>query len=156
MNTKKCCMCKQELSVTLFKSNKLRSDGLQSQCKNCHKKYRRQHYLKNKQKYIEKAARINELFLQWWFEYKSKLKCSRCPENHPACLDFHHVNPKEKEFTIGSIVGDGNKSKLLKEIEKCIVLCSNCHRKEHWNNKRYYDNSNPPLFQSGNVGAAPT
>lgn len=59
-----------------------------------------------------------------------KTKCIVCNEAEPVCLDFHHINPEEKEFTIGK---HRNKSKenLLKEISKCVCLCANCHRKVH-------------------------
>jgi hypothetical protein len=56
-----------------------------------------------------------------------------CPENHPACLDFHHKNPKQKDFEIACAIRQGwTKPRILEEIEKCIVVCSNCHRKLHW------------------------
>jgi len=60
-----------------------------------------------------------------------------------VCLDFHHKDPNEKDFTIGKY---RNKSKenLLKEIEKCVCVCSNCHRKIHAgiiNLKDYLDKS---------------
>ena len=49
---------------------------------------------------------------------------------YPAVFEFHHVNPKEKEFAIGS--GLLRKwTKLVKELDKCILLCANCHRIQH-------------------------
>ena len=78
-------------------------------------------------------ARIQEIKL-WLDNYKKTLSCSKCPENHPACLDFHHRNPKEKEASISQIAtkkGWGMK-KIIKEISKCDVLCANCHRKLHY------------------------
>jgi len=65
----------------------------------------------------------------WYYELKSKLKCSNCSENNPYCLDFHHVNPELKEFTISQKITRKNKQQILEEIRKCIVLCANCHRK---------------------------
>lgn len=57
-------------------------------------------------------------------------KCLDCGETHPACLEFHHRNPGDKEFTIGSAA---NKSweVLQPELDKCDLLCSNCHQKRH-------------------------
>ena len=63
-------------------------------------------------------------------------KCSRCGYNkHPAALHFHHINPRNKKFSI-------NSNKLLskdrfKELKKCILLCANCHSIEHCNNKLF-------------------
>ena len=63
-------------------------------------------------------------------EYKATLRCD-CGENHIACLDFHHVTG-DKEFNISDGTRNGYAyDKILKEIEKCIVICANCHRKLH-------------------------
>lgn len=60
------------------------------------------------------------------------LKCTNCGESEYACLDFHHLDPTIKEKEISSIVWSGGSMRsLLNEMEKCIVLCSNCHRKYH-------------------------
>lgn len=64
---------------------------------------------------------------------KEKLKCSNCDEKHPACIDFHHI--KNKSYSISRMVAIGRKIEdIQREILKCILLCSNCHRKEHYNN----------------------
>lgn len=56
--------------------------------------------------------------------------CGRCDEKHPACLDFHHRDRTTKEGHIGEFRRFGMK-RLLAEIAKCDVLCANCHRKLH-------------------------
>jgi len=56
--------------------------------------------------------------------------CALCGYNeHPEALDFDHLNPSEKRLGIGS-AKTNNLQKLLAEIAKCRVLCSNCHRIE--------------------------
>lgn len=47
----------------------------------------------------------------------------------PAVYDFHHLNPSEKEFSFGKIHRKFEAIKL--ELDKCVLLCSNCHRKRH-------------------------
>lgn len=57
--------------------------------------------------------------------------CSDCfVEYDPCVYDFHHVNPKEKDFTIGEnmLVGE---ERFFTEINKCVLLCANCHRLKH-------------------------
>jgi acetate kinase len=50
----------------------------------------------------------------------------------PAVLDFHHRQRETKLMDIGDMITHGyGKKKLCEEMEKCDVLCSNCHRKEH-------------------------
>jgi hypothetical protein len=65
-------------------------------------------------------------------QLKSERGCKECRERHPACLEFHHRDPEQKEFLISSVAFRLTETKMLAEIEKCDVLCSNCHRKLHW------------------------
>ena len=123
-------MCDKHLPMTEFKAHKGHKDGLQSQCVSCQREYRRQHYLANKEKYCRKAREWDKQFYDWWWEYKSQYSCSRCGEDHPACIQFHHVG--EKEDNVSSLLGTGNKEKIIQEIAKCIPLCANCHFKEHY------------------------
>ncbi len=77
----------------------------------------------------ERKARMYELYQQ----IKAELRCADCGETHPATLHFHHRNPKEKEFNIADFVRSGKSVEALyKEMEKCTVLCANCHAKRHY------------------------
>lgn len=65
-------------------------------------------------------------------EYKKTLSCVVCGENESSCLDFHHKDASEKEGAIATLLSKNNSfNAVLKEIEKCVVLCANCHRKYH-------------------------
>lgn len=94
--------------------------------------YKRQHYLANKAKYMESVKASKEKQRQWFREYKATLSCSQCGESHPACIEFHHRDPSQKEFTIGENLHVKGKQTIIDEIAKCDVLCSNCHRKLHY------------------------
>src|SRR5437870_1590472 len=64
--------------------------------------------------------------------YKAALACLDCGEAHPATLDFHHLDPSEKERSLGDIGKYGwSRAKVLAKIDKCVILCANCHRKRH-------------------------
>ena len=58
-------------------------------------------------------------------------KCQICGYNKSiAALEFHHLNPKEKEYQLSS----GNCRSIqedLEEAKKCILVCSNCHKEIH-------------------------
>jgi len=100
------------------------------------KKYCRKRYLANKKYYLTRVKKRIQRLKKWYKNYKSKLKCSRCPENNPACLDFHHKKGKKEELISRMIYVKGwGIERMLKEIEKCEVLCSNCHRKLHFGKK---------------------
>lgn len=131
MQTKICCRCKVEMEVEKFAHHVNSLDGLQAQCRECQKHYRRQHYLKNRQKYLDKSDRIGKAFRQWFKKYKECYSCARCSESHPACIQFHHHNG-DKSQNVSTLVASGNKQKVIDEIAKCTPLCANCHAKEHW------------------------
>ena len=60
-------------------------------------------------------------------ETAKDVPCARCRERFPVvCMDFHHRDPREKLFPIGS--NTRGVPKLRAEIAKCDVLCANCHR----------------------------
>jgi transcription elongation factor Elf1 len=134
MNTKVCSKCNNEYPATneFYAKKTKNSDGLQAHCKKCHSVYLKQHYLSNKKYYSDKAIKRKKQVRNEFNEYKKTLKCSFCPENDPVCLDFHHTDPTQKDRELADMVGRGiGMESLLKEVDKCIVLCSNCHRKLH-------------------------
>jgi L-lactate utilization protein LutB len=100
-----------------------------------HKEYMRRWYQENKAKHITYVRNRDRKIKDWLKEYKKSLQCVECGESHPACLDFHHINPKEKSFALGRINKFLSVKLLQNEIAKCRVLCANCHRKEHYQQK---------------------
>lgn len=102
------------------------------------KQAQRRHYEANKSSFAKRVRDRRNHVKKWYAEYKSTLSCS-CGESHYACLDFHHVDPSLKEEAINTMVRTGTTIERLKaEIAKCIVLCSNCHRKLHAKTKDSY------------------
>ena len=129
---KVCGKCKVEKSIDCFSLKSKIKGTRQSNCKDCQKQYCRQHFKDNTSYYLQKARDTKRRSRETLNKYKETLKCSRCPENDICCLDFHHLNPDEKEISISQAASSGWSFKRLElELNKCIVLCSNCHRKEH-------------------------
>ena len=80
----------------------------------------------------------------WFNELKATLSCMLCPETASACLDFHHRDPSDKRYGIADMVSNAHSIKsILKEIEKCDVLCKNCHAKLHHEEKLQISSSVP-------------
>lgn len=71
-----------------------------------------------------------KIIKRWSLEYKGN-KCECCGYNNCIeALEFHHVNPEEKDFSLSDCEKlDWNKIK--EELDKCILVCSNCHREIH-------------------------
>jgi hypothetical protein len=89
-------------------------------CANCH---RREHY--------ETPDTDREGVRAWLYERKATAGCSRCDEDDPRCLVFHHASD-EKRATIAQMVSNGRSEDAIEtELDRCVVLCSNCHRIEH-------------------------
>ncbi len=131
---KKCQICKLDLpedDIHFASRHDRGKKQFQSNCRECQKKYRKEHYLNNKEKYIKKAKTYRETFNEWIVNYKKNLKCEICNEDRYWVLDFHHKDPKEKDTEISVLIKSCNKKKLLDEISKCMIVCSNCHRDLH-------------------------
>ena len=67
-------------------------------------------------------------------------KCSVPTCGYNKCIDaleFHHINPKEKDTDVCKILGREWSEKIEEEIGKCKLLCSNCHKEHHWNERHY-------------------
>ena len=87
------------------------------------KKYKKRNY------YIVRQIERRE----WYDNFKKTLKCEICGEDHPATIDFHHKDEKTKTNGITQMLSGNYSIKRIKEeIDKCQILCSNCHRKLHY------------------------
>lgn len=65
--------------------------------------------------------------------------CAICGyDEHDAALEFHHANPQDKEFCIGINAILYKPRKIANEINKCILLCANCHRVVEEKQRRRY------------------
>ena len=130
---RRCKKCGDEKSITEFSKDASRASGVQTYCKACcatHRKKRSDSYSKEKRNLYNREYRAS--LSSWFQEIKASLFCRMCGEAHQSCLDFHHTDPSTKENTISNMVCDCKpKETILLELSKCIVLCSNCHRKFH-------------------------
>jgi hypothetical protein len=106
------------------------------------REYNKGWYQRHRERLLEKHRQHNEELKIWLKRYKSKLYCVMCGENHPACIQFHHRNRNQKSFTISHAIGRGymSRKKLEEEINKCDILCGNCHAKLHWQENHMIDN----------------
>lgn len=90
----------------------------------------RWHY-RNRETNAKRTRERRSNLRAWVYRIKRRHGCTRCVERDPACLEFHHV--EEKEMQVTRMVTHGYaRDRINEEIEKCIVLCANCHRKEHY------------------------
>ena len=98
-------------------------------CQSCEKIYSQERY---------NARRI---FVD---NYKLEIGCEFCGFNeHAVALEFDHIDPKTKKYSIGSQLISMSWKALHEEIAKCRVLCANCHQihtheSHHYSNRRWH------------------
>lgn len=119
---KKCKHCKEEKEINCFYDRKDRKDGKQSFCKKCFNSFCMNRWIQRKIDAVK---------------YKGS-KCEDCSINYPkyplCVFDFHHLNPLEKNVEWVKLRLK-SWDKIINELDKCILLCANCHRIRHYNNK---------------------
>jgi hypothetical protein len=138
-----CCACKDTKPVEEFGKHLKNPDGLQSKCKLCKRDYDNLYHknrtLEKKQsKYDKQVGRLN-IARDYLVSYLKDKSCSVCRESRIPTLDFHHL--RDKEFNISEgVTGGLSLERIKKEIEKCDILCSNCHRMETAKDFNWYSN----------------
>jgi hypothetical protein len=134
--TKTCTKCGAEKWLELFHKSAKTKDGLTYWCKSCHSAY-----------YAARVKGDPQYFLKYQRLSRNNKRaktvalrvgkgCADCGEKHPACLEFHHIDPSRKDDGVMALVDQNARwPRIEAEIAKCVVLCSNCHRKRHYNDK---------------------
>lgn len=111
-------LCKH-CSIELTDSNwpKSLKNRKMYRCSPCNINYRKEHRRKLKRKAVAYLGG----------------KCEHCDGVfHQAAFDFHHVNEAEKLTEITTLIGNRGWKQVENELQKCILLCSNCHRIHHY------------------------
>ena len=134
MCKKICTKCEEEKKIEDFFLKDKHKNIRHSQCKECYKNSRnsKSHYEKYKNDYIQRATiRKNKLVKEnriKLLEYFSNHSCIVCGESNPIVLEFDHRVQKDKINNISMMLRDYTWEQILKEIDKCDVLCSNHHK----------------------------
>ena len=143
---KTCTKCKREKPLAAFNKNKHRSDGHQTACRDCCKTSSRLYYKKNyrkQRKQISEARSIRRKDIQTQLlSYLEQHPCKTCGNSDIRVLEFDHRDRSTKDGSVSNFLTEGyGWSKIQREIEKCDVLCANCHRiKTHEENNSYRHN----------------
>lgn len=112
--TKRCPKCQQVLPVTAFSSRR-NTPWACSYCKACSYEHA-----------VERQRRLKQQAI----DYKGS-RCSQCGyDRYAGSLEFHHRDPASKDYTF-SQVKMKNLAKVTSELDKCDLLCVNCHREAH-------------------------
>lgn len=103
------------------------------ECKECHRVQRNRYYRKKTKEEKARATRRRQESARWAGEIKRAAGCQICGfDAHPAALEFHHLDPTKKEFVPAVAMRKGwSRDRIFAELDLCTVLCANCHRILH-------------------------
>lgn len=137
METKVCSKCQGEPQpIENFAFKNKEKGWRHSYCKKCMNEVNRLLYHsseKRKQDVRKFTYGLIEKIRIYIKEYKENIGCTNCKIKYPSyVLDFHHIDDKKEQ--ISQMVSSGNLKRIKEEIEKCIVVCANCHREIHHGN----------------------
>ena len=105
-----------------------RSGHKSRKCRSCHNEVERIAYAKNSE--VKKADQRNRKAEMRRRVDAVKTHCTTCDESATECLDFHHEDPKTKTQSVSWMISNGRSWETISaEIDKCTILCANCHRK---------------------------
>lgn len=122
-----CSKCKSVKPITEFNFRNTKAGKRHSYCRECGKQLTRSHYKRNKQQYLNKNLRSFRERREYAREIKS-IPCADCGVQYPYyVMDFDHREGETKTHNL-SDVAEMSINALKREIDKCDVVCSNCHR----------------------------
>jgi hypothetical protein len=119
-----CFKCKKHIPTEEFTKDSRRWSGVSQICKPCALLHAKKYYKRTQKKYTAKKIKA-VLYLG--------NKCASCgQENLPICsFTFHHRNPEEKDSDLGEFLTRNDWDSMRKELDKCDLLCFNCHQIIH-------------------------
>ena len=106
---KTCPICGRELPLDMFAYRNKKKRKRRYDCKECASK-------REKEKHARNTSKVNEL--------KEKLGCVKCKDKRYYLIDFHHLNPNEKENTVARLVIHASIKDTINELKKCVPLCT--------------------------------
>lgn len=128
---KRCARCGAQKPTSEFRVKNPRTGTLTSYCIPCIRANSKDHYEKNKAKYIARArvasVATRERNMKLIMEYLRSHPCVDCGESDTRVLEFDHVG--DKKFEISAKLSFYAWPTLLAEIDQCEVVCANCHRR---------------------------
>jgi hypothetical protein len=113
-------------------------------CRSCKSEYQKTWRNKNHNRLRASEKETQRYYkgkqILWYLSLFDGKSCVDCGENRKPTLDFDHVDPKTKKFSISQVAKiPGRRPEVLEEIKKCVIRCSNCHRIRTAQMNNWYD-----------------
>ncbi|HVS84664.1 MAG TPA: hypothetical protein VHD91_03445 [Gaiellaceae bacterium] len=111
--------------------------GRQRWCKVCRKAYDRHYWAKNAERRRRQSKEQRRRLLEWHHELKASTPCADCGGRfHPEAMTWDHLPGSEKIAEVSLLIRAGKAIQARKEIEKCELVCANCHAVRSYNRRR--------------------
>jgi 5-methylcytosine-specific restriction endonuclease McrA len=124
--TKVCPRCGRRKPFSAYWKNRVMPDGVQVHCKPCMRLSINESIRRHPETALISQRNRRDNGKMRLRVYLLAHRCVVCGERDPDTLDFHHL--KKKRYEVSRMKGHAWKT-VLKEIAKCEILCSNCHRR---------------------------
>lgn len=125
---KECGKCNESKSLDEFAWRSIAKGTKNWACKECQAKMRKENYEKNKERELARAKTRRQSIVDKIWKWKCDHRCVDCKFDNPKALQFDHLPEFEKSFDISKAPELGYSwNKILAEINKCEVVCANCH-----------------------------
>ena len=95
------------------------------------KEYAAKHYQQNKNLYAERSRVARLKVKEWYNELMNDKFCQKCGESDTIVLEWHHIDPTKKDMSVADMLTRRGKQTIIEEMDKCMCLCANCHRRLH-------------------------
>lgn len=130
-DTKVCRVCKEDKLLKEFHPNKSCKQGVTGTCRKCSYTRLRSWYADNR-KVRQNAANSRNKRRKSEVVLRFGNKCNDCQLTYPLCVyQFHHLDPTKKDVN-PSYAMMNNPEKMWEELNKCVMLCANCHMIRHF------------------------
>ena len=127
-----CARCHSVKPIEAFPIKDRARGTRRSYCVPCRSEYGKEHYRRNRPYYLAKNVTARVQYRRSnrdiAYEHLSTHPCVDCGETDPVVLDFDHVDPAKKLWTVGKMLSRQATPAIEREIAKCEVRCANCHR----------------------------
>lgn len=130
---KQCNLCLNWFEENTDNFYKRKSGKFDPQCRGCLSNRSKKYYSLNKKECINRTSKKRNQRIsknrKYIFEFLKDKRCVDCGETNILTLEFDHVDPSLKKYSVSWIMCQGlSLDKLKEEVNKCEIRCANCHK----------------------------
>ncbi len=130
-SAKRCGRCLESKALDEFAWHRKAKGQRDNYCRPCRAAYKQEHYAAHRERYVANASRRKRALiaerLAYLIEFFRERPCVDCGEADPLVLEFDHL--RDKSFAVSVGIRGHKWQSVLDEIDKCDVVCANCHRR---------------------------